>query len=55
MYSAYVYLEYKRGSARFLYKAVSYVPYKHVMRRLMNVSAWSMGLAELFSLFRERL
>ena len=38
MYSAYVYFEYKRGSARFMYKAVSYVPYKHVMRRLMNVS-----------------
>ena len=45
--------------ARFLYEAVSYVPYKLTTvcyaETNERIYAWSMGLVELFSLFRERV
>ena len=45
--------------ARFLYKAVSYVPYKLTTVCYAETNectyAWSMGLVEVFSLFRQRV
>ena len=59
MYSTYMYLEYNRGRGRFLYEAISYVPYKFTTvcyaETNERIYAWSMGLVELFSLFRERV